>query len=138
MNENDNQKNDNASPLEIKEFKLLLNLLEKAEQILSIINLPESSISKYNTLKKMTYDMLNIEFKPLEKKHISLPNSEKVNNKNYNDDILYILYFLNIKKSMLIDLILNFITNNISNNSIEPQQNLNFYLNSLTDIYNLP
>ena len=137
MNENDNQKNGKVSPLEIKEFKLLLNLLEKAEQILSIINLPESSISKYNTLKKMTYDMLNIEFKPLEKKHISLPNSEKVNNKNYNDDILYILYFLNIKKSMLIDLILNFITNNISNNSIEPQQNLNYYLNSLTDIYNL-
>ena len=44
MNENDNQKNGKVSPLEIKEFKLLLNLLEKAEKILIIINLPESSI----------------------------------------------------------------------------------------------
>ena len=56
--------NENNPILETKEFKLLLNLLEKAEQIISIINLPESSISKYNTLKKMTFDMLNINFIP--------------------------------------------------------------------------
>ena len=137
MNEDNNKRSGNVSPLEIKECKLLLNLLDKAEQILSIINLPESSISKYNTLKKMTYDMLNIEFKPLEKKQIPASNTENINNKNYNDDILYILYFLNIKKSMLIDIILNFISNNISNNPIDSQNNLNYYLNSLTDIYNL-
>ena len=137
MNEDNNKRSCNVSPLEIKECKLLLNLLDKAEQILSIINLPESSISKYNTLKKMTYDMLNIEFKPLEKKQLPASNTENINKKNYNDDILYILYFLNIKKSMLIDIILNFISNNISNNTIESQNNLNYYLNSLTDIYNL-
>ena len=137
MNEDDNNTGENISPLERKECKLLLNLLDKAEQILSIINLPESSISKYNTLKKMTYDMLNIEFKPLEKKQIPSSNIDNISNKNYNDDILYILYFLNIKKSMLIDLLSNFINNNISNNTIDSQNNLNYYLNSLTDIYNL-
>ena len=39
----------------IKEYELLLNLLGKAEEILSIINLSDSSISKYNTLKQMIF-----------------------------------------------------------------------------------
>jgi hypothetical protein len=126
--------NENENILQTKEFKLLFNLLEKAEQILSIINLSDSSISKYNTLKKLTFEMLNLEFKPLEKRYIkpqvetslpSIPNEK-------NDDSLYTLQFINIKKSMLIDLILNYISN--LNNS---EQNLNYYLNSLTDIYNL-
>ena len=141
MNENDNL-NNNKSLEETKEFKLILNLLEKAEQILSIINLPESSISKYNTLKKMTFDMLNIEFKPLEKKCIT-PSQSVDQNKNNDirnqngikDEILYILHFINIKKTMLIDLILNFI---INNNNIEQEKDLNYFLTSLTEIYNLP
>lgn len=139
MNENNNIIRNNPPISEIKEFKLLLNLLDKAEQILSIINLPDSSIAKYNTLKKMTFEILNIEFKPLEKKFISSSNSENNNNniniQNNIDDIIYILHFLNIKKSMLIDLILDFIKNN---NNIEQEKNLNFFLTSLTDIYNLP
>jgi hypothetical protein len=141
MNENNiiyNNNYSNINPLiESKEFKLLLSLLDKLEQILSIINLPESSISKYNTLKKMTFDMLNIEFKPLERKFIPSTNTENNNNniqKNENDDMLYILHFLNIKKSMLIDLILDYIKNN---NDIEQEKNLNYFLTSLTEIYNL-
>ena len=131
--------------LETKEFKLLFNLLEKAEQILSIINLSDSSISKYNTLKKLTFEMLNLEFKPLEKRYIksnipsplSLSNNNNKNTKkesllNTNDDSLYILHFINIKKSLLIDLMLNYITN-----TINQEKNLNYYLNSLTEIYNL-
>ena len=135
MNENNN--NNNLSIQETKEFKLLLNLLEKAEQILSIINLPESSISKYNTLKKMTFDMLNIEFKPLEKSPLSSAASDKKSNSqtNLTDEILYILHFLNIKKTLLIDLILNFIVNN---NNVEQEKDLNFFLTSLSEIYNLP
>ena len=130
--------NENENLLETKEFKLLFNLLEKAEQILSIINLSDSSISKYNTLKKLTYEMLNLEFKPLEKKYIS-PSSDSSqnilnNNPNVNDEALYLLYFQNIKKSMLIDLILNFIVNN---NNLSEEPNLNYYLNSLTEIFNL-
>ena len=136
---------ENENLLETKEFKLLFNLLEKAEQILSIINLSDSSISKYNTLKKLTFEMLNLEFKPLEKRYIksnipspsSLSNNNNKNTKkesllNTNDDSLYILHFINIKKSLLIDLMLNYITN-----TINQEQNLNYYLNSLTEIYNL-
>jgi hypothetical protein len=135
---------ENENLLETKEFKLLFNLLEKAEQILSIINLSDSSISKYNTLKKLTFEMLNLEFKPLEKRYIksnipspsSLSNNNKNSKKeslvNTNDDSLYILHFINIKKSLLIDLMLNYITN-----TINQEKNLNYYLNSLTEIYNL-
>jgi len=126
--------NENENILETKEFKLLFNLLEKAEQILSIINLSDSSVSKYNTLKKLTFEMLNLEFKPLEKRYIK-PQTENIPPpipQEKNDDSLYILQFINIKKSMLIDLILNYISN--LNNS---EQNLDYYLNSLTDIYNL-
>ena len=124
----------NENFLQTKEFKLLFNLLEKAEQILSIINLSDTSISKYNTLKKLTFEMLNLEFKPLEKKYIKpqTENTPPSKPQIKNDDSLYILQFINIKKSLLIDLILNYISN--LNNS---EQNLNHYLNSLTDIYNL-
>ena len=137
--------NGNENLLETKEFKLLFNLLEKAEQILSIINLSDSSISKYNTLKKLTFEMLNLEFKPLEKRYIksNIPSSSSLSNNNnkntkkesllnINDDSLYILHFINIKKSLLIDLMLNYITN-----TINQEKNLNYYLNSLTEIYNL-
>ena len=126
--------NENENILETKEFKLLFNLLEKAEQILSIINLSDSSVSKYNTLKKLTFEMLNLEFKPLEKRYIK-PQTENTPPpipQEKNDDSLYTLQFINIKKSMLIDLMLNYISN--LNNS---EQNLDYYLNSLTDIYNL-
>ena len=126
--------NENENILETKEFKLLFNLLEKAEQILSIINLSDSSVSKYNTLKKLTFEMLNLEFKPLVKRYIK-PQTENTPPpipQEKNDDSLYTLQFINIKKSMLIDLILNYISN--LNNS---EQNLDYYLNSLTDIYNL-
>ena len=130
----------NENLFETKEFKLLFNLLEKAEQILSIINLSDSSISKYNTLKQLTFEQLNLDFKPLEKKYIkshtsSFQNNQGLNNennKNINDDSLYLSYFVNIKKSLLIDLTLNYIEN-----INKKEQNLNYYLNSLTDIYNI-
>ena len=83
MNSNFNNGN---NFLETKEFTLLFNLLEKAEQILSIINLSDSSISKYNTLKKLTFEMLKLEFKPLEKKYISASNQTNQNNKNNNNE----------------------------------------------------
>ena len=120
-----------------KEFKLLFNLLEKAEQILSIINLSDSSISKYNTLKQLTFEMLNLEFKPLEKKYITAISQSNQNNTNNNiiDETLHLLYFQYLKKTMLVDLMINFITNN--NNNIYEEQSLNNFLNSLADIFNL-
>ena len=135
----DNLKNEN-NLINSKEFNLLFNLLEKAEQILSIINLSDSSISKYNTLKKLTFEMLNIEYKPLEKKYITplTPNNQNNLDNNIqtnNNDTLFLLYYNYIKKSMLIDLLINFITN--YNNDINEEHNINNYLNSLNEIYNL-
>ena len=112
---------------ETKEFKLLLNLLDKIEQIISIINLPDSSISKYNTLKKMTFDMLNINFTPLQKRTLD-------NNRENNCEPLNILFMLNTQKIMLIELLLDYIMNN---NSIIQRKNIEHYLGGLTDIYNL-
>ena len=109
---------------ETKEFKLLLNLLDKIEQIISIINLPDSSISKYNTLKKMTFDMLNINFTPLQKRKLD----ENIENKK---EPLNILFMLNKQKIMLIELLLDYITNN---NSLFHQKKLEHYLGSLTEI----
>ena len=119
--------NENNPILETKEFKLLLNLLEKAEQIISIINLPDSSISKYNTLKKMTFEMLNINFIPLQKRKLE----GNLENKN---ETLNILHMLNAQKIILIELLLDFIMNN---NSVVQKKNLNHFLGSLTEIYNL-
>ena len=49
-------------------IKLLLHLLEKAEQILSIINLSESSTQKYNKLKEIIFTKCGLPFHPLIKK----------------------------------------------------------------------
>ena len=133
MDENINKK---TTIFETKEFKLLFNLLEKAEQILSIINLSDVSISKYNTLKKITFEMLQLEFKPLEKKYLpgAGQSGQNNNNQNINNDSIYMLYFQNFKKTMLIELILKFIQNY---NNINEEQDLNDYLNSLNEIFNL-
>ena len=130
MNENMN----NNQIIETKEFKVLLNLLEKAEQIISIINLPDSSLEKYNTLKKMTFDILNINFVPLEKRKIESNEQAMINKDNKSNEILNILFMLNTQKLMLIQLILDFIKNN---NSVIQGKNLNNFLGTLTDIYNI-
>ena len=130
MNENMN----NNQIIETKEFKVLLNLLEKAEQIISIINLPDSSLEKYNTLKKMTFDILNINFVPLEKRKIESNEQAMINKDNKSNEILNILFMLNTQKLMLIQLILDFIKNN---NSVIQGKTLNHFLGTLTDIYNI-
>ena len=130
MNENMN----NNQIIETKEFKVLLNLLEKAEQIISIINLPDSSLEKYNILKKMTFDILNINFVPLEKRKIESNEQAMINKDNKSNEILNILFMLNTQKLMLIQLILDFIKNN---NSVIQGKNLNNFLGTLTDIYNI-
>ena len=53
-------------------LNVILLLLDRAEQILSLINLPDSTISKYNQLKELTFDKLNMDFKPLEKSKVNL------------------------------------------------------------------
>ena len=70
------------------QLKLILILLEKAEQILSIINLPESAIQKYNKLKEITFSKCSLDFHPLIKKNQNIPSSNNsttrtnINNKS--------------------------------------------------------
>ena len=52
------------SPQRDQTIKLLLHLLEKAEQILSIINLSDSSTQKYNKLKEIIFNKCNLPFRP--------------------------------------------------------------------------
>ena len=127
-------KNNNNPILETKEFQVLLNLLEKAEQIISILNLPDSSLSKYNTLKKMTFDMLNLEFIPLQKRNIEINDQKPEGTIENNNETLNILYMLNTQKILIIQLLLDYIMNN---NEVIEKKNLNQFLGTLTEIYNL-
>lgn len=103
-------------------IKLLLNLLDNAESILSIINLSDVSIIKYNELKKITFDKLNLKYFPLVKK-----NSEiNVYNNTQVDPITIKLFFQSLKKSMFIKFLMNFINN----------QNVNDLKCDLNDIFN--
>jgi hypothetical protein len=65
--------------MEGEKLKFLLILLEKAEQILTIINLPDSAVSKYNQLKELTFEKLNLDFKPLIKKQTGKKNEQGYN-----------------------------------------------------------
>lgn len=49
----------------MEEIRVLLVLLDKAEQILSFLNLPQTTIKKYNELKQLTCNKLNLEFIPI-------------------------------------------------------------------------
>ena len=62
---------------------LLLSLLEKAEKILSLINLSDTAISKYNQLKQMTFEKLNISFTPLIKRATTIVLSSSTNSSRF-------------------------------------------------------
>ena len=64
----------------IQYIKPLLLLLQKAEQIINIINLPTSSIDKYNQLKEISFKKCGLEFTPLIKHDDILKNLKKENN----------------------------------------------------------
>ena len=107
---------------------LLLSLLEKAEKILSLINLSDTAISKYNQLKQMTFEKLNISFTPLIKRASMIQMDNQMSNQ---DNLLQVLYFQSMKKTMLIDLLMDFI-------SKLPDSNINSYITSLNNIFNIP
>ena len=108
-------------------IKLLLNLLDNAESILSIINLSDISISKYNKLKQITFNKLNLKFFPLVKKSPNNINNENCIYNNFEvEPITLKLFFQSIKKSMFIKYLINFINN----------ENVNELRCQLNDIYN--
>ena len=127
----------------IQYIKPLLLLLQKAEQIISIINLPPSSIDKYNQLKEISFKKCGLEYTPLVKNNELIKNFQKENNKNNNNieqnknKENKIIYDLSLSKNKLLDLILSFIetnnflylnTNNSNNNN--SKDNKSFLNNS--------
>ena len=115
-----------------KQIRLILLLLEKAEQILSILNLPDSAIQKYNKLKEITFSKCSLEFHPLIKKNQnnnSLPSNNSTSRTNLNNKLnttfvsdlstistpninlnqTEFLKNINLKKNYLIELLLDLI-----------------------------
>ena len=122
-NNNNIQTNHNKKYLQY--IKPLLLLLQKAEQIINIINLPSSSIDKYNQLKEISFKKCGLEFTPLIKKENFVNNIKKENNINISNnqdnskekEMKTIEIELSESKNKLIDSLLTLIeTTNILNN----------------------
>ena len=112
------------SPQRDQTIKLLLHLLEKAEQILSIINLSDSSTQKYNKLKEIIFNKCNLPFRPLVKKTsistTSVSNSSRssivsdlstISNHQSTYSSYDSLKQLTIKKNLMIELLFDIIDN---------------------------
>lgn len=116
--------NQSLSPQRDQTIKLLLHLLEKAEQILSIINLSDSSTQKYNKLKEIIFNKCNLPFRPLVKKTsistTSVTNSSRssivsdlstISNHQSTYSSYDSLKQLTIKKNLMIELLFDIIDN---------------------------
>lgn len=95
-------------------LKILLILLNKAEQILSIINLPDNAINKYNQLKELTFDKLYLDFQPLTKikQKPKKDNNSSLSNLTDNPsliDNINKLRVINNKKNIVIDFLFDLI-----------------------------
>ena len=147
INTTQTDKTSNYNKKYIQYIKPLLFLLQKAEQIISIINLPSSSIDKYNQLKEISFKKCGLEYTPLVKNNNLIKNLQKENDNNNNNNINNnnndlnkiknnkIIQGLSTSKSKLLDLILTFIeTNNIMNiNSNKNNKENKSFLNISND-----
>ena len=113
----------------IQYIKPLLLLLQKAEQIINIINLPSSSIDKYNQLKEISFKKCGLEFTPLVKNDNFTRNLKKENNNNDSqekikeNEIITMSLEMSELKSKLIESLLTIIeTTNFSTN-LNPNKN---------------
>jgi len=134
--------------------KVVLNLLEKAELILSIVNLPETTINKYNHLKEITFEKLNLDFTPISirkqgknpnisSRNINTTNSNIYENTNYNNinlnnsEQLNRLRIINARKTVIIEFLFDLIEKFKFENNLYMRHyfldNQNFNLNYLTD-----
>ena len=127
LNNQYNYKNINTNPTDkiinnnkkyLQYIKPLLLLLQKSEQILSIINLPTSSIDKYNKLKEISFKKCGLEYTPLVKNNNMVKDLQKENKANNNNieknssKDYKIIQELSLSKNKLLDLILTFIETN--------------------------
>ena len=141
-----------------KKLKLILKLLEKSEQILSIINLPESAITKYNQLKEITFNKCSLLYSPLTKQiHQSSSNNSSntsvstlrnfkynfsnislisnLNSLNNNNILFDEIKSLNYKKNVLIEILFELLDKkNIENNAlINNLNNIQTILNNINN-----
>ena len=118
-----NNINNSRDPIQI-----LLTLLSKSEQILGLLNLPENIILKYNQLKELTFEKLNLEYKPLQKqpKSLFIKHDGGVNvNKQVNSSVeIKKIRMLNSKKTLIIEYMFDL----IDRFKFEKNQSMNNYL----------
>ena len=125
-NKNITQKQINHNKKYLQYIKPILLLLQKAEQIINIINLPSSSIDKYNQLKEISFKKCGLEFTPLVKNENIIKNFNKENNIIKNPEDLIQENEISEIKNKLIETILTLIeTSNISKN-ISSKENSSF------------
>lgn len=103
-------------------IQILLTLLGKSEQILGLLNLPDNIIQKYNQLKELTFEKLNLDYKPLQKlnKASKLDPSMKISATNE----LSKLRIINTKKTVILDYIFDL----IDKFKFEKNQHMNNFL----------
>ena len=121
-------------------IKPILLLLQKAEQIINLINLPSSSIDKYNQLKEISFKKCGLEFTPLVKNENLIKNFNKENKANQSQEKKETE---NIKqenelseiKNKLIEIILTFIeTSNFSENLNSKENSFPSSINNFSNI----
>ncbi len=88
-------------------IQILLTLLGKSEQILSLLNLPDNIIHKYNQLKELTFEKLNLDYKPLQKLNKSSKLEPSVKMPATNE--LSRLRIINTKKTVILEYIFDLI-----------------------------
>ena len=134
-NKNITQTQINHNKKYLQYIKPILLLLQKAEQIINIINLPSSSIDKYNQLKEISFKKCGLEFTPLVKNENIIKNFNKENNIIKNPEDLIQENEISEIKNKLIETILTLIeTSNISKN-ISSKEN-SFFTTSINNFSN--
>ena len=118
-------------------IKPILLLLQKAEQIINIINLPSSSIDKYNQLKEISFKKCGLEFTPLVKNENFIKNLNKENNINESQENLKQENELSEIKNKLLETIITLLeTSNISRNLNPKENSFPSTLNNFSNICN--
>jgi hypothetical protein len=84
-------------------LNIILGLLDKAEQILSIINLSDPIIGKYNQLKELSFSKLGLDFYPL------ISKTRKMSKQNIDTPLVDKLKNLSAKKSVMIEFLFDLI-----------------------------
>ena len=134
-NKTPSQTNHNKKYLQY--IKPILLLLQKAEQIINIINLPSSSIDKYNQLKEISFKKCGLEFTPLVKNENFIKNLNKENNINESQENLKQENELSEIKNKLLETIITLLeTSNISQNLNPKDNSFPSTLNNFSNICN--